>query len=143
VVNRSQEPSVATLVEAALVLGAFALAAAQTPPYRDVGVTVPITLLGFGMGLQNATARALAVPDLTTTVLTLTITGIPADSTLAGGQVSRVGRRLVGVVSMFLGAFVGVVLIEAGHGALTLLLATMLLVGVTVTAARKSGAKFS
>jgi len=28
------------------------------------------------MGLQNATARRLAVPDLTTTVLTLTLTGI-------------------------------------------------------------------
>ena len=32
------------------------------------------------MGAQNATARKLAVPDLTTTVLTLTITGIAADS---------------------------------------------------------------
>jgi hypothetical protein len=28
------------------------------------------------MGLQNATARRLAVSDLTTTVLTLTITGM-------------------------------------------------------------------
>ena len=34
-----------------------------------------ITLLAVGLGLQNATARRLAVPDLTTTVLTLTITG--------------------------------------------------------------------
>ena len=31
------------------------------------------------MGIQNATARKLAVPDLTTTVLTLTITGMAAE----------------------------------------------------------------
>ena len=37
------------------------------------------------MGIQNASARKLAVPDLTTTVLTLTITGVAADSALAGG----------------------------------------------------------
>jgi hypothetical protein len=31
------------------------------------------------MGVQNAVARQLAVPDLTTTVLTMTLTGIAAD----------------------------------------------------------------
>jgi hypothetical protein len=55
------------------------------------------------MGLQNATARKLAVPDLTTTVLTLTITGMVADSRLAGGGGSRAGRRLISVLAMFTG----------------------------------------
>ena len=45
-----------------------------------------IAVLGIAMGIQNASARKIAVPDLTTTVLTLTITGIAADSALAGGQ---------------------------------------------------------
>ena len=36
----------------------------------------------ISMGIQNATARKLAVPDLTTTVLTLTITGVAHHSTL-------------------------------------------------------------
>ena len=45
-----------------------------------------IVLLALAMGVQNATARRLAVPDLTTTVLTLTLTGIAADSKLAGGS---------------------------------------------------------
>jgi len=36
-------------------------------------------LLGFAMGGQNATVRKLAVPDMTTTVLTLTLTGLAAD----------------------------------------------------------------
>ena len=44
-----------------------------------------IIALAISMGIQNATARKLGVPDLTTTVLTLTITGIGADSRLVGG----------------------------------------------------------
>jgi uncharacterized membrane protein YoaK (UPF0700 family) len=67
-----------------------------------------IIMLGIAMGLQNATARKLAVPDLTTTVLTLTIVGISADSRLVGGSGSRTGRRLISVAAMFVGASSGV-----------------------------------
>ena len=70
-----------------------------------------IIVLGIAMGLQNATARKLAVPDLTTTVLTLTIVGISADSRLAGGSGSRAGRRLIAVAAMLVGALVGSLLI--------------------------------
>jgi hypothetical protein len=38
---------------------------------------VVIGLLAAGLGLQNATIRRLAVPDITTTVLTMTLTGWP------------------------------------------------------------------
>ena len=41
---------------------------------------VVIGLLAAGLGLQNATVRRLAVPGLTTTVLTLTLTGLAGDS---------------------------------------------------------------
>jgi len=68
-------------------------------------------VLGIAMGLQNATARKLAVPDLTTTVLTLTIVGISADSHLVGGSGSRAGRRLIAVAAMLVGALVGSLLI--------------------------------
>src|SRR2546425_4212216 len=37
-----------------------------------------IALTALAMGIRNATARRLAVPDLTTTLLTLTPTGVPA-----------------------------------------------------------------
>src|SRR5712675_1522169 len=67
--------------------------------------------LARAMGLQNATARRLGVPDLTTTVLTLTLTGLAADSTLAGGKSPRPGRRLVATASMLLGAAVGAFLL--------------------------------
>ncbi len=70
-----------------------------------------IIVMGIAMGLQNATARKLAVPDLTTTVLTLTIVGIGADNRLVGGSGSRAGRRLIAVVAMFAGALFGSLLI--------------------------------
>jgi uncharacterized membrane protein YoaK (UPF0700 family) len=74
-----------------------------------------IVVLGIAMGIQNATARKLAVPDLTTTVLTLTITGVAADSVIAGGAGSGAGRRLVAVTAMFVGALAGGVLVLHVH----------------------------
>jgi uncharacterized membrane protein YoaK (UPF0700 family) len=71
-----------------------------------------IAALGISMGIQNASARTIAVPDLTTTVLTLTITGIAADSSLAGGSGSRIGRRLVPILTMLAGALIGAALIR-------------------------------
>ena len=41
---------------------------------------VLIAFTGLAMGTRNAVVRRLAIPDLTTTVLTLTVTGIAADS---------------------------------------------------------------
>ena len=79
-----------------------------------------VAALALAMGVQNATARRLAVPELTTTVLTMTLTGIAADSTLAGGGGSKIGRRLVAVAAMLVGALIGALL------ALSLLMAPFL-----------------
>src|SRR5262249_35795221 len=70
-----------------------------------------IVPLGVAMGLQNAAVRRLGVPDLTTTVLTLTLTGLSADSKLAGGANPNVGRRLLATAAMLIGATVGTLLI--------------------------------
>jgi uncharacterized membrane protein YoaK (UPF0700 family) len=64
------------------------------------------------MGTRNAAVRKLAIPDLTTTVLTLTITGIGADSSLANGKNPRWGRRVESVAAMFLGAALGAIVIH-------------------------------
>src|SRR2546422_5440246 len=66
------------------------------------------------MGLRNATVRRLAVRDLTTTVLTLTLTGSAADSALAGGRNPRLGRRLAAVLAIFAGSAVGAGLVSLG-----------------------------
>jgi len=73
---------------------------------------VVIALLAAALGLQNATVRRLAVPDVTTTVLTLTLTGLAADSWLAGGHSPRAGRRVTAVVLMATGALVGALLLR-------------------------------
>ena len=71
-----------------------------------------IALTALAMGTRNAAARKLAIPDLTTTVLTLTITGIGADSSMANGNNPRLARRVESVVAMFLGAALGAVIIR-------------------------------
>jgi uncharacterized membrane protein YoaK (UPF0700 family) len=82
-----------------------------------------IALTAFAMGIRNAAVRKLAIPDLTTTVLTLTITGIGADSSLAKGNNPRLARRLGSIAAMFLGAALGAVVIHYSISA-TLWLAT-------------------
>ena len=66
-----------------------------------------IACTAIAMGMRNAAVRKLAVPDLTTTVLTLTITGLAADSSLARGTNPRLQRRIAAVVAMFAGAALG------------------------------------
>lgn len=134
--HRGRQLFRAAAIQTALVLASFVIAMFLATPYSDPALVVLIVGLGVGMGVQNATARALAVPDLTTTVLTLTITGISADSSAAGGSSSKLGRRLVSIASMFLGGLIGALLVEAGHGPWVLLVASLLLVTVTVGALR-------
>jgi uncharacterized membrane protein YoaK (UPF0700 family) len=71
-----------------------------------------IALTALAMGTRNAAVRKLAIPDLTTTVLTLTITGIGADSSLANGNNPRLARRVASVATMFVGAALGAVVIH-------------------------------
>src|ERR1700726_1220581 len=71
-----------------------------------------IALTALAMGTRNAAVRKLAVPDLTTTVLTLTITGIGADSSLANGNNPRLARRVASVAAMYFGAALGAVVIH-------------------------------
>ncbi|MDA4121951.1 MAG: DUF1275 domain-containing protein [Thaumarchaeota archaeon] len=70
-----------------------------------------IITLATSMGLMNGVARKLAVPDLTTTVLTQTIAGLGADSRFSGGTGARAGRRLTSIAAMFLGALISALLI--------------------------------
>jgi uncharacterized membrane protein YoaK (UPF0700 family) len=71
-----------------------------------------IALTAITMGLRNATVRRLSVPDLTTTVLTLTLTDLAADSPLAGGNNPRAVRRLLSVIVLFGGAAIGAFLLR-------------------------------
>jgi uncharacterized membrane protein YoaK (UPF0700 family) len=85
--------------------------------FRDSSVSLfqsysIIVLTAVAMGIRNATVRKMGIPDFTTTVLTLTITGLAADSRFAGGTSPRWGRRLLAVLLMFLGAAIGTLLLR-------------------------------
>jgi uncharacterized membrane protein YoaK (UPF0700 family) len=89
-------------VEASLLALSAALAAVN--PFQPYAV---IASTAVAMGLRVAVVRKLGVADLTTTVLTLTITGLAADSHLAGGDNPRWQRRIAAIVAMLAGAFAG------------------------------------
>jgi uncharacterized membrane protein YoaK (UPF0700 family) len=92
----------------AVILGLIAvLAGTSVLPFGGDGRFATITLLAVALGVQNSTVRHLGVPDLTTTVLTLTLTGLAADSALAGGAGAKPYRRLVSVAAMLAGAAAG------------------------------------
>ncbi|WP_329113382.1 YoaK family protein [Streptomyces sp. NBC_01465] len=112
-------------IHAALVAAALAAELAGVSPY------VLIALLALGMGLQNAVVRGLAVPDFTTTVLTLTLTGLAADRP---GPATV--RRLVSVAAMFCGALAGGLLQINEGTAWALAPAVALLAAVALMAAR-------
>jgi uncharacterized membrane protein YoaK (UPF0700 family) len=124
-------------VETALLVAALALAIATGTPLSEASRDGLAALLATAMGLQNAVARKLVVPDLTTTVLTMTLTGIAADPYRPGhGQV--VARRFLAVAAMLTGAIVGALLVVevSAVAALTLagLVVTSVCVGATVAA---------
>jgi hypothetical protein len=73
-------------IEIGLLLGAAIVAATADVQPATFSGDVVIAMLALGMGVRNATVRRLAVPDLTTTVLTMSLTVLAADSRLAGGS---------------------------------------------------------
>ena len=112
---------------AALAVAAPATALTAVP--RDIVAG----LLAVAMGIQNAAARRLAVPDLTTTVLTMTLTGIAADLR-ARNHGPALTRRLLAVATMLAGAGAGAWLVLRISQAAALGLAAGLLALVTAGA---------
>jgi uncharacterized membrane protein YoaK (UPF0700 family) len=98
---------------------------------RDLAVRLTlIGLLAIAMGGQNAVARRLAVPDLTTTVLTMTVTGLVADAASSSVR----ARRLVAILAMLSGALLGGALLRWVSLAAPLWLAAVVLLSCAATA---------
>ncbi|MEU0208804.1 YoaK family protein [Streptomyces canus] len=95
-----------TLAAEAVLLGITTMVAFAAPGATATAYTL-IAVTAFAMGLRNATVRKLGVPDLTTTVLTMTLTGLAADSRAGGGSGIRSPRRTASVIAMVAGAGVG------------------------------------
>ena len=94
-------------VQAAMLAVVTVLVA--TGVLSGLAVTAP---LAFCFGLQNATVRRTGTADLSTTVLTQTLTGLAADSVLGGLAGARPHRRLGSVACMLAGAAAGALLLR-------------------------------
>lgn len=95
-----------------------------------------IALTAVAMGLRNGTVRQLKVPDMTTTVLTLTLTGLAADSRAAGGGNPNWGRRLGSVATIGIGAGIGALLVIHLGLAVPLILTGAVILGATLLCTR-------
>jgi uncharacterized membrane protein YoaK (UPF0700 family) len=112
-----------TAAATVLLVTSFLFAFGAAEPVEGPRRYFVLTTLALAMGVQTSVARRLAVPDMSTTVVTMTLTGLAADT----GPAARAGaRRAVVVVAMFAGALVGALLtLRAGPAAaLALALAT-------------------
>ena len=137
-VHRGHLLTVSCLIEAVL-FGAAAVIASTLDGSATVGVKYSlIVVLGLAMGLQNALALKLAIPGMTTSVVTLAITGISAESQIAGGSGSNMGARITSTLALFLGALVGALLVIKVDAWSELLLGALVLTGVGLVSASMS-----
>lgn len=99
-------------VEVSLIAVAAIVAAVVTVRGRAFSGDLLIAILAFAMGVRNATIRKIGVADLTTTVLTGTLTALAADSPLTGGTGQGLTRRTATIVAMLTGAIAGALLLK-------------------------------
>jgi uncharacterized membrane protein YoaK (UPF0700 family) len=129
-----------TLVGVVTVALGAVLAGVGDDPARPVAITIT-TALGAAMGTQAATARFLAVKDVTTVVVTSTITGLAADSVLGNGSAAPADswRRGWAVVLILAGAALGAALLR-WHLAASMLVAGLLVLVVAAAGAAHAAA---
>ena len=70
--------------------------------------------MATAMGIQAATAKRLKVAEITTVVVTSTITGLAADSRLAGGDGTFWARRALAIALILAGAVAGAAALNVG-----------------------------
>jgi uncharacterized membrane protein YoaK (UPF0700 family) len=100
----------ALMLEAGMLLTATVVAVVVSVRAGSFSADAVIALLAMGMGARNAAARSLSVPDLTTTVLTMTLTALAAELASFRTRGTGTARRLAAVASMLAGALVGALL---------------------------------
>jgi uncharacterized membrane protein YoaK (UPF0700 family) len=117
-------------------VGVLLLAAATvlfvTGRHPQEGLQWTVTgMLGLAMGAQAATARHIAVKDVTTVVVTSTLAGLAADSVFGGGKGQPWARRAGAVALIGCGAVVGAAAVHL-EPALGLLVSAVIVLVVAV-----------
>ena len=108
--HRGRLFAAAVVIEAVLLLAALIISAAGGKALTTARIDAIAASAAAALGLQNAVVRELAVPDLTTSVLTMTLTGIAAD-TIPAGRGATIVRRALAVTAMFAGAIIGALVV--------------------------------
>ncbi len=97
-----------TLLGVTAGLTALAVYVALVDVHADeVLGSITTSVLATVMGIQAATAKRLKVAEITTVVVTSTITGLASDSRLAGGKSPFWARRSSAIALIMAGAVVG------------------------------------
>ncbi|MGY1813383.1 YoaK family protein [Blastococcus sp. SYSU D00820] len=140
-VLRSRPAAVPVPLPSLVLVGVLALAAAgaavlfavvpHAPEALVVGVTVA---LSAGMGMQAVVARRFGVPDVSTVVLTMTLTSWVSESRAGGGTGEHSLRRGGAVVLMAAGALAGGGLLLLGDAVALAAAAGVVVVGLVVMA---------
>lgn len=115
---------------AAVLVASAVVAMIESEPPHPLALSITAAL-GAAMGLQAAVARHIAVKDVTTVVVTSTITGLAADSA-AGGEGLNFWRRRTGAILLIgAGACAGALLLQI-HISAGMLLSALITIAVTV-----------
>ncbi|MDT5237321.1 MAG: hypothetical protein QOF47_3308 [Mycobacterium sp.] len=120
-----------------LALGAEAVAVGAVAALTSIGVMpahahgswATIAMLAAALGVQNSTVRHLGIPDLTTTVLTLSLTGLAADG---GWRGRSARRRAASVLAMLAGALAGAELLRASTSAVIAVAAALVAISAVL-----------
>jgi uncharacterized membrane protein YoaK (UPF0700 family) len=131
-----------SIVELTLFVGALVLSATAGDHLGRVVVNALAATSALAMGVQTAVVRGLAVADLNTTVLTMTLTGIATDLR-TGHRGPMMARRVLAVLAMVAGAVAGAEIVlhrgaTAGFGLAAGLVAVV--AAGAIVAARRPGA---
>ncbi|HEX3616413.1 MAG TPA: YoaK family protein [Solirubrobacteraceae bacterium] len=140
-INNSDGPrlTLALALEITLVAAAAVFATAVRIAPGTIAAYIVIALLALAMGVRNATVRKIALPDLTTTVLTMTLTGLAAESPLGGGTGAGTTRRLAASGSLLAGALAGALLTRVNIAAALGVAAAAVATSAVAYASRKAG----
>lgn len=109
-----QERRIGFAVEWIIILVATLVAWFGNPDAQNLSGRAVIAMLSLAMGIQNAMVRVHGVPDIATNAMTVTFTGIIADSTFAGGDNKGWSRRILSIGLFCVSAAVGAWLLRFG-----------------------------
>ena len=122
----------AALIEWVLLAVCLVMVLVRAPVVGSAWTVTTAALAAVAMGVQNAVARRIAVPDLNTSVVSMSMTGLAADYTHSTRD--AVLRRAAAVLSLLVGAVVGAVIVGTLGAAAAFGLILLLLAGVAAAA---------